>query len=61
MSKHFRVPIDVMQADGQPVCVGDDEFKDAKPLRISYHRHQYASGEHYNSLHAVEGGGNIMH
>jgi hypothetical protein len=54
MSKHFQVPIDVMQADGQPVCVADDDFKDAKPLRISYHRHQYASGEHYNSLHAVE-------
>lgn len=42
----------VVQATGPEIVVGDD--KTSKPLTISYHRHAYRLGEHYNSLVQIE-------
>uniref|UniRef100_A0A7S2JV22 OTU domain-containing protein n=1 Tax=Leptocylindrus danicus TaxID=163516 RepID=A0A7S2JV22_9STRA len=36
-----------------PVIMGE-EFVDEDPIRLSFHRHYYALGEHYNSVVAVE-------
>ena len=36
-----------------PVIMGE-EFVDKVPIRLSFHRHYYALGEHYNSVVAVE-------
>ncbi|TPP50538.1 OTU domain-containing protein 6B [Fasciola gigantica] len=47
LSNVFRLPIEVLQAEGQPILVGD-EFEGPR-ITIIYHRHVYASGEHYNS------------
>jgi OTU domain-containing protein 6 len=48
----LRHPIEVIQAEGPPVLIGD-EFDSAK-LTITYHRHYYGLGEHYNSTKPVE-------
>lgn len=38
---------------GVPVLkMGEGEIK-GSPLRVSYHRHYYALGEHYNSVHPL--------
>ncbi|XP_013101085.2 deubiquitinase OTUD6B [Stomoxys calcitrans] len=44
----LKVPIEVLQADGSPTIQGADEFG-GSPLVITYHRHMYSLGEHYNS------------
>ena len=33
----------------EPVIMGE-EFTDSKPILLSFHRHYYALGEHYNSV-----------
>jgi hypothetical protein len=40
-------PIKVLQAEGVPVTVGDNFTK--PELTLTYHRHRYQLGEHYNS------------
>lgn len=48
ISKSLKIPINVVQADTPLVKIGD-EFE-GSPLYLSYHRHAYGLGEHYNSL-----------
>eukprot|EP00092_Neocalanus_flemingeri_P056514 GFUD01067017.1.p1 GENE.GFUD01067017.1~~GFUD01067017.1.p1 ORF type:complete len:205 (-),score=73.88 GFUD01067017.1:89-703(-) len=48
MSTVLQRPIEVMQAEGPPMVVGD-QFRQ-KPLVLTYHRHAYGLGEHYNSV-----------
>ena len=50
LSRALRKPIEVIQAEGPIVQVGIDEFNDQKPIVLSYHRHYYGLGEHYNSV-----------
>lgn len=47
LSSILKVPIEVLQADGAPTVQGA-EFG-GSPLIITYHRHMYSLGEHYNS------------
>ncbi|KAM7349954.1 deubiquitinase OTUD6B [Cochliomyia hominivorax] len=47
LSSILKVPIEVLQADGSPTIQGS-EFG-GSPLIITYHRHMYSLGEHYNS------------
>jgi OTU domain-containing protein 6 len=51
LSQALRVPITVYAADGADLTMGE-EFGRAHddPLRLSFHRHYYALGEHYNSV-----------
>ena len=47
-SLQLRRRIHVYQADGPMREVGE-EFE-GEPLLLSYHRHQYTLGEHYNAV-----------
>ena len=49
LSEVLKRPIEVVQANGPQVIVGD-HFPSSDVLLISYHRHSYSLGEHYNSL-----------
>lgn len=47
-------PILIYSADAPVVCMcEEDDAESAKPLRITYHKHYYALGEHYNSVSAA--------
>lgn len=46
LSNILKSPIEVIQATGPPTIQGE-EFKGPK-LIITYHRHMYSLGEHYN-------------
>lgn len=48
ISSLLRVPIEVIQAEGAPTLLGQEEFG-GSPLVICYHRHIYQLGAHYNS------------
>ncbi|XP_032574624.1 deubiquitinase OTUD6B [Drosophila sechellia] len=48
ISSLLRVPIEVIQAEGAPTILGQEEFG-GSPLIICYHRHIYQLGAHYNS------------
>lgn len=48
ISQFSKTPIEVYQAQGPKLIIGG-EFE-GKPIRLSYHRHQYGLGEHYNAL-----------
>lgn len=48
ISQINHIPIEVYQAHGPKLLIGE-EFK-GDPIRLSYHRHQYGLGEHYNAL-----------
>jgi len=52
ISQINHVPIEVYQAHGPKLLIGE-EFKE-DPIRLSYHRHQYGLGEHYNALIAAD-------
>ncbi|CAH1780086.1 unnamed protein product, partial [Owenia fusiformis] len=41
-------PIEIVQADSPPLVIGEDTKN--TPLILSYHRHIYSLGEHYNSV-----------
>lgn len=48
LAQSLQRPIHIIQV-GSPVLILGEEF-DQPPLLISYHKHAYALGEHYNSL-----------
>jgi len=48
MATVLERPIEVVQAEGPPVVVGEQFSR--KPLILTYHRHAYGLGEHYNSV-----------
>lgn len=54
LSSILKVPIEVIQADGSPTIQGEE--LGGAPLVITYHRHMYSLGEHYNSTVAEEEG-----
>lgn len=48
MSNILHVPVEVIQADG-PIIITGEHFT-APSVILSYHRHAYGLGEHYNSV-----------
>ncbi|XP_029652950.1 deubiquitinase OTUD6B [Octopus sinensis] len=48
LSHVLQVPINVIQAEGEPVKVGQEYDKDE--IILTYHRHAFGLGEHYNSV-----------
>ena len=50
ISQILGVQIEVIQAEGTPVVIGEGEMnKNMKRLILTYHRHYLGLGEHYNS------------
>ena len=51
LSQVLRRRIEVVQAEGRVIVVGE-EFIDPslEPIVLTYHRHMYGLGEHYNSV-----------
>ncbi|KAI3658846.1 hypothetical protein MP638_006561 [Amoeboaphelidium occidentale] len=52
LSQALKRKIIIYQAGTKPLVIGEEH--EGKPLRLSYHRHQYGLGEHYNSLKVVK-------
>ncbi|KAF9575977.1 OTU domain-containing protein 6B [Mortierella alpina] len=50
LSRVHRVPIWVVQMGSPTVKLSADVYPAKTPLMVSYHRHMYGLGEHYNSL-----------
>ncbi|XP_076335679.1 deubiquitinase OTUD6B-like [Tachypleus tridentatus] len=48
ISHVFQTPIEVIQADGPSIIIGEEYIR--PPLILSYHRYVYQLGEHYNSV-----------
>lgn len=48
----LEAPIEVLQATGPPTITGNDTFQGPN-LIITYHRHMYSLGEHYNSTRPI--------
>ena len=46
ISKALNRPIEVIQAEGPELVIGEGE---GNKVVITYHRHMYGLGEHYNS------------
>ncbi|XP_034950378.1 deubiquitinase OTUD6B [Chelonus insularis] len=49
LSRVLRCPIEVIQATGTPYIIGP-EYTDHKKVILTYHRHMYELGAHYNSV-----------
>lgn len=58
LSHILKVPIEVLQASGPPTIQGDEEYK-GPALLITYHRHMYSLGEHYNSTKPLNENSNV--
>ncbi|KAG0277409.1 OTU domain-containing protein 6B [Linnemannia exigua] len=50
LSRVHKVPIWVVQMGSPTVKLSEDVYSSKTPLMVSYHRHMYGLGEHYNSL-----------
>ncbi|KAF9347602.1 hypothetical protein BGX26_000936 [Mortierella sp. AD094] len=50
LSRVHEVPIWVVQMGSPTVKLSADAYITKTPLMVSYHRHMYGLGEHYNSL-----------
>ena len=61
LSHGLKVPVVVFSAEGPPLVMGqeyenavdgeaDKEYRNKKAVLVSFHRHYYALGEHYNSV-----------
>lgn len=50
LSHVIKKPITVIQADGPPLIMGEEYIDKGESLIVSYHRHMYKLGEHYNSV-----------
>lgn len=49
LSHVLKCKIEVIQATGPPVILGE-EYKNNRHIILTYHRHMYGLGEHYNSV-----------
>lgn len=49
LSRVLKCPIEVIQATGAPYIVGS-EFETIRKVILTYHRHIYELGAHYNSV-----------
>ncbi|XP_012174545.2 deubiquitinase OTUD6B [Bombus affinis] len=49
LSHVLKCPIEVIQASGAPYVIGDD-YSNEKKMILTYHRHMYELGAHYNSV-----------
>lgn len=49
LSKVLKCPIEVVQATGVPYIIGS-EFEPNRKVTVTYHRHIYELGAHYNSV-----------
>ena len=49
LSHVLKCPIEVIQASGAPYVVGSD-YNNDKKMTLTYHRHMYELGAHYNSV-----------
>jgi OTU domain-containing protein 6 len=49
LAEVFNVLIEVVQADGAGILIGESEMPNKEKLTLTYHRHMFGSGEHYNS------------
>ncbi|KAJ1997996.1 OTU protein [Coemansia thaxteri] len=54
LSRALQLPVHVYQSSAPVLHIGDDAYAAKEPVRLSYHRHAYGLGEHYNSLHKIE-------
>ena len=50
LSRVLKRPLEVIQAEGPVVQVGMEEYPNEKAVVLTYHRHYYGLGEHYNSV-----------
>lgn len=50
LSHSLQFPVLIYQSDAPVLRIGE-EYGTKEPLRLSYHKHAYGLGEHYNSLH----------
>lgn len=53
LSNYLKCPINVIQATG-PECIEQGAEFEGSPLIITYHRHMYKLGEHYNSTQPLD-------
>ncbi|XP_067652323.1 deubiquitinase OTUD6B-like [Haliotis asinina] len=53
LSHVLRLPLEVIQAEGPSIFVGE-EYSDTSPVILTYHRHAFGLGEHYNSVKEKE-------
>lgn len=49
LSHVLKCPIEVIQASGVPYVIGDG-YSNEKKMILTYHRHMYKLGAHYNSV-----------
>ncbi|KAF9955337.1 OTU domain-containing protein 6B [Mortierella alpina] len=54
LSRVHKVPIWVVQMGSPTVKLSADVYPAKTPLMVSYHRHMYGLGEHYNSLRPTQ-------
>jgi OTU domain-containing protein 6 len=52
LSKSLKRQIHIIQADSPLLKIGEEFL--GEPLRISYHKHSFGLGEHYNSVCAID-------
>ncbi|CAG8520311.1 2137_t:CDS:10 [Ambispora leptoticha] len=50
LSKKYKRPVHIVQMGSPILKISDDEFPGQQPIILSYHRHMYGLGAHYNSL-----------
>ncbi|KAJ2800512.1 OTU protein [Coemansia guatemalensis] len=50
LSHSLQLPVHVYQSNMPVLRIGEDKYTANDPIRLSYHRHAYGLGEHYNSL-----------
>lgn len=50
LSHIFKIPINVIQAEGSDITIGIEYTSCNKTLILVFHRHMYGLGEHYNSV-----------
>ncbi|XP_046733725.1 deubiquitinase OTUD6B [Diprion similis] len=50
LSQVLKCPIEVIQATGSPYVIGEEYKDEGKKVTLTYHRHMYGLGAHYNSV-----------
>ncbi|KAJ1668545.1 OTU protein [Coemansia sp. RSA 1646] len=51
LSHALQLPVHIYQTGAPLLRIGEEAYGTKEPIRLSYHRHAYGLGEHYNSLH----------
>jgi OTU domain-containing protein 6 len=51
LANAYKVKVRVIQSDSHDIVIGSEQGLESKEIILSYHKHEFGLGEHFNSVY----------